>query len=125
MSLFGRVRGGSSATEHPPGGDGLLDHGEVHDTVAGERGISSVNRAPSLQARISNVLAVGLMAGLGIAFLTWYYGHAVAGRTSAQTAARTASKKNAGEMVLPPLGRVDPPPTAPTSTSVIDRALSY
>jgi type IV secretion system protein VirB10 len=62
------------------------------------------------------------MAGLGIAFLTWYYGHAVSGRTSAQSAARTASKKNAqGEMVLPPLGRVDPPPTA--NASVIDRAL--
>jgi type IV secretion system protein VirB10 len=122
VSLFGRARGASpSAAEHPTGGDGS-DPGEAaHDSVAGERGISSVNRAPSLQARISNLLAVGLMAGLSIAFLTWYYGHSVSGRTSAQSAARTASKKNAGEMVLPPLGRVDPPPTA--NASVIDRAL--
>jgi type IV secretion system protein VirB10 len=122
VSLFGRARGETPSTpEHTLGGDGLLEPGEAaHDTVTGERGISSVNRAPSLQARISNLLAVGLMAGLSVAFLTWYYGHAVSGRTSAQNAARTASKKNAGEMVLPPLGRVDPP-TA--NASVIDRAL--
>jgi len=126
VSLFGRFRGSSSPSpEHPSGGEDLQDAGEAaHDTVAGERGISSVNRAPSLQARISNLLAVGLMAGLGVAFLTWYYGHAVAGRTSAQSAARTASRTKAqGEMVLPPLGRVDPPPTAPSNASVIDRAL--
>jgi type IV secretion system protein VirB10 len=121
VSLFGRFRGSTSASpEHPV--NGPLDAPEAeHDTVAGERGISSVNRAPSLQTRISNLLAVGLMAGLSAAFLIWYYGHAVASRTSAQNAARTGSKTKAqGEMVLPPLGRVDPPPTAPT---MIDRAL--
>ena len=121
MSLFGRLRE-SSTPEPPPGGAGTSNDGEAErDTVAGERGISSVNRAPSLQSRISNLLAVGLMAGLGIAYLTWYYGHAVAGRTSAQSAARGAKPKAQGEMVLPPLGRVDPPPTA--NASVIDRAL--
>lgn len=92
------------------------------ETVAGERGISSVNRAPSLQSRVSNMLAFGLMAALAMGFLGWYYGHAVAGRKSAQVAAHTASKNKAqGEMTLPPLGRVDPPP--PGSASAIDRAL--
>jgi type IV secretion system protein VirB10 len=83
--------------------------------------MSSVNRAPSIQTRISNLLAVGLMAGLSIGFLVWYYGHAVAGRTSAQNASRMGSKTKAqGEMVLPPLGRVDPPSAAPT---LMDRAV--
>jgi type IV secretion system protein VirB10 len=120
VSLFGRLRGSTSATPDPVG-DGGLGAGEAEHTVAGERGISSVNRAPSLQTRISNLLALGLMAGLSAAFLIWYYGHAISGRTSAQNAARTGSKTKAqGEMVLPPLGRVDPPATAPT---IIDRAL--
>ena len=105
MSLFGRLRGSTSASpEHPSPADGALGEKEVeHDTVAGERGISSVNRAPSLQTRISNLLALGLMAALSAAFLIWYYGHAVAGHTSAQNAARAGSKTKAqGEMVLPP-----------------------
>jgi type IV secretion system protein VirB10 len=125
VSLFGRLRGSSSPEpQHPSGGEGPVDGEPAHDTVPGERGISSVNRAPSLQARISNLLAVALMAGLSVAFLTWYYGHAVSGRTNGQSAARTVSKTKAqGEMVLPPLGRVDPPPTARINASVIDRAL--
>jgi type IV secretion system protein VirB10 len=123
VSLFGRLRDSASGPpEHPSLAEEVPGDKEVEpDTVAGERGISSVNRAPSLQTRISNLLALGLMATLSVAFLMWYYGHAVAGRTSAQNAARAGSKTKAqGEMVLPPLGRVDPPPAAPT---MIDRAL--
>src|SRR6185437_14852044 len=42
-------------------------------TVAGERGIPSVNRARSIQSRVSSLLAIGLMMTLGLGFLTWYY----------------------------------------------------
>ena len=38
----------------------------VADTVAGERSIASVNEARSLQSRVSNLLAMGLMSTLGL-----------------------------------------------------------
>jgi type IV secretion system protein VirB10 len=122
VNLFRRRR--APAPDRPPEGEGIPD-AESPDTVAGERGISSVNRAPSLQSRITNLLAVGLMAGLSVAFLSWYYGHALAGRAPSRAPANSASKTQAqAEMVLPPLGRVDPPPpAASTPASVIDRAL--
>src|SRR5579863_3241842 len=41
--------------------------------IAGDRGIPSINRAGSLQSRVSSVLAVGLMSALGLGLLTWYY----------------------------------------------------
>ena len=41
----------------------------VADPVAGERGIASVNAARSLQSRVSNLLAMGLMSTLGLGFL--------------------------------------------------------
>jgi type IV secretion system protein VirB10 len=123
MSLF-RRRPSAENTGSPS--DGASDDGGAEglaDSVPGERGISSVNRAPSLQTRVSNVLAVGLMVVLAVTFLVWYYGHAVAGRANSKNAARLAPKnKTQGEMVLPPLGRVDPPAPA-ASASMIDRAL--
>lgn len=85
------------------------------DTVAGERGISSVNRPPSLQSRLSNLLAVALMSTLAIGFMGWYYSHALLNRKAAAKAVQGATKaQGQGEMMLPPLGRVDPPkPQAP------------
>jgi type IV secretion system protein VirB10 len=123
VSLF-RRRPSSGNTGSPSDGAAADEGAEgLSDSVAGERGISSLNRAPSLQTRVSNVLAVGLMAALAVTFLVWYYGHAMAGRANSKNAARSAPKNRAqGEMVLPPLGRVDPP-VAQANPSVIDRAL--
>jgi type IV secretion system protein VirB10 len=123
VSLFRRSP--SSGNTGSPSDGASADEGAegLADSVPGERGISSVNRAPSLQTRVSNVLAVGLIAVLAVTFLVWYYGHAVAGRANSKNAARSAPKNKAqGEMVLPPLGRVDPP-VAHANPSVIDRAL--
>ena len=81
--------------------------------IAGDRGIPSVNRTRSLQARVSNALAIALMGGLGIGMLGWYYAHAFARRSQARQSERTAVRSKAqGEMVLPALGRVDPPVVA-------------
>jgi type IV secretion system protein VirB10 len=93
------------------------------DTVAGEREISSVNRPPSLQSRLSNLLAVGLMSTLAIGFMGWYYSHALLNRKAAAKAAQAAPKaQGQGEMTLPPLGRVDPPksqaPPAPAPSTL-------
>lgn len=80
------------------------------DAVAGERGISSVNTARSLQSRVSNVLAMGLMSTLGLGLLGWYYAHTWSRQTDMKKAAQTASRNQAvGEMALPPLGKIDPP----------------
>jgi type IV secretion system protein VirB10 len=80
------------------------------ETVAGERGIGSINRVRSLQSRVSNVLAIGLMSALGIGLLGWYYVRTYANQAHARESAQSASRGKArGDMPLPPLGRIDPP----------------
>jgi type IV secretion system protein VirB10 len=91
------------------------------DTVLGERSIASVNAARSLQARVSNVLAMGLMSVLGVGFLGWYYVHTFARQTEVKRTAQNASRNQAtGEMALPSLGRIDPP--APMLAKVLGPA---
>ncbi|MGH8259388.1 MAG: hypothetical protein ACREUG_06820, partial [Steroidobacteraceae bacterium] len=78
--------------------------------VAGERGISSINRARSLQSRITNLLAMGLMSALGLGFLGWYYAHTFAMQSQARRSAQHASNQQAaGNMPLPPIGPITPP----------------
>lgn len=84
--------------------------GAEPDTVVGERCIASVNAARSLQSRVSNILAMGLMTTLGVGFLGWYYVHTFAHQGEVKRAAQAASRNQAqGEMPLPSLGRIDPP----------------
>jgi len=88
-------------------------------TVAGERGIASVNRVRSIQARVSNVLAIGLMSVLGLGLLTWYYAQTIARQSRATEDAQAASRSKAqGEMPLPALGRVDPPVVTATPSDL-------
>ncbi len=80
------------------------------ESVAGERGIGSINRVRSLQSRVSNLLAIGLMSALGIGLLGWYYVRTYANQAQARESAQLASRGKArGEMPLPALGRIDPP----------------
>jgi type IV secretion system protein VirB10 len=124
VSLF-RRKGVRTQPATPAGSAEERETGLV-DSVAGERGISSVNRAASLQTRISNTLAFGLMGSLAVGFLAWYYAHVWMGRSQAHIAAHgTAKNTPQGEMTLPPLGRIDPPKPlpAPPSPSVAETAL--
>jgi len=90
-------------------GEGPEDPSEPH-TVAGERSIASVNAGRTLQSRVSNVLAMGLMSALAVGLLGWYYAHTFARSGEAKRAAQTASRNQAtGEMPLPSLGKIDPP----------------
>jgi type IV secretion system protein VirB10 len=83
----------------------------VQTTVRGERDTTAVNRSLSLQSRISSVLAIGLMSVLGLGSLTWYYAHAMTRQSRARvTEQALASNRAQGEMLLPSLGRIDPPP---------------
>jgi type IV secretion system protein VirB10 len=87
--------------------------GTSSSSVPGERDTTAVNRAPSIQSRISSVLAIGLMSFLGLGMLTWYYANAITRQGRARQSAQTLSTNRAqGEMPLPSLGRIDPPPPA-------------
>ena len=91
----------------PPGPPGT-DAGS--STVQGERAIPSVNRERSIQSRISSSLALGTIVLLGAGFLFWYYNTQYTRSHAAEEAARKATAaRAAGEMKVPPLGRVDPP----------------
>lgn len=108
MSLFDRLRGRGTGDEASPASQ------EAHEpdvgSVPGDRGVSAVQRPPSLQSRLSNLLAVGLMGSLGVGFLGWYYAHNLGSRSSARQAAQVSVKERAkGDINLRPLGRVDPP----------------
>ena len=103
------------------------------DSVEGERGIASVNRVRSLQSRMSNLLAMGLMLALGLGLLSWYYAQTFSRQAHARQTAQAVTRSKAdGEMALPALGRVDPPmmeralgppPDLPMSASL--RSASY
>jgi type IV secretion system protein VirB10 len=85
---------------------------ESEDTaVRGERDSTTLAHAPSVQSRVSNLLAIGLMSVLGLGMLSWYYANAMTRQTHARESARASSTKQAqsGDMPLPSLGRIDPP----------------
>jgi type IV secretion system protein VirB10 len=108
--------GEAAGTQAPPVGE------PEAGGVAGERGTASVNRARSLQSRLSNVLAAGLMCALGLGALTWYYAHVFARSAhAAQVAQRAAGRAASGDAPLPPLGPFSMPhataSTAPAASS--------
>ena len=84
---------------------------ESEDTVRGERSSAALAHAPSLQSRVSNLLAIGLMSLLGLGMLTWYYANAFTRQRHARQSAESSVAKRAqgGDMPLPSLGRIDPP----------------
>jgi len=94
----------------------MSEPSSTENTVRGERDATPVNRAPSVQSRISSVLAIGLMSVLGLGMLAWYYANAITRQSRARQSAQTLSTSRAqGEASLPSLGRIDPPP--PTLTA--------
>jgi type IV secretion system protein VirB10 len=97
----------------------MSEQEQGQDAVRGERDITAVKRAASMQSRISSVLAVGLMSTLGLGLLAWYYANAMTRQSRAQQTAQALSTNRAqGEMPLPSLGRIDPPVPSPA----IDKA---
>lgn len=91
-----------------------MNNQESEDTVVrGERDSSTLTHAPSVQTRISNLLAIGLMSVLGLGMLTWYYANAMTrqGRARASVQASSAKRAQSGDLPLPSLGRIEPPVT--------------
>lgn len=117
MSVWGRIRSTHAAETHSesaadasPASARTESEGESQASVAGDRGVASIHGARSLQSRVTHVLAAGLMGVLALGFLAWYYTQTFArhSRTETERAARS-KQQTQGEMVLPPLGRIDPP----------------
>jgi type IV secretion system protein VirB10 len=87
--------------------------------VRGERSVALVNATRSVQSRVSSALAAALMIGLGVAALTWYYGHALTRPAQARALAQSATAARAqGEMALPSLGIIQPPKASADPPSV-------
>jgi type IV secretion system protein VirB10 len=99
---------------------------EDEGTIAGDRGIPSVNRVRSVQSRVSSLFALALMSALGLGLLTWYYARTWNRPHEAQHAAQAAVKNRArSEMSLPPLGPIASPfdrkePLPPLATTPPD-----
>src|SRR5271165_2228366 len=92
---------------------------EQQQDVTGVRGEreATVAHATSLQSRASNLLAIGLMSALGLGMLAWYYANAVTRVNRARQSAQALSSKQAqGDLPLPSIGRIDPPPPAAANT---------
>lgn len=102
MSLFGvqKLRAARDAAHAA---------GEQDGSVRGERAAALVYAVRGIQSRVSSLLAAGLMIMLGVAALTWYYAHALGRSTRLRQIAQTSTANRAGEMVLPPLGAIEPP----------------
>ena len=89
----------------------MSESSSTENAVRGERNATAVHRAPSVQSRISSVLAIGLMSVLGLGMLTWYYASAITRQSRARQSAQALSTNRAqGDAPLPSLGRIDPPP---------------
>jgi type IV secretion system protein VirB10 len=95
-------------------------------SVQGERDSTTVSSAPSVQSRVSNVLAIGLMSILGLGMLTWYYASAMTRQSrTLQMAQNLSTKKASGDMPLPSIGRIDPPVSPVEDRLPLESAASH
>uniref|UniRef100_UPI00402BDBD6 type IV secretion system protein VirB10 n=1 Tax=Methylomonas sp. SPW-1 TaxID=3438877 RepID=UPI00402BDBD6 len=87
--------------------DAQMDEMDHAEHIAGERRIPSVTKGQSLQSKLNNVFAIGLIVLMGGGFLTWYYTNI----TSKQKLADEAKRKQQEQLLqangsLPKLGAI-------------------
>jgi type IV secretion system protein VirB10 len=127
MSISQRESPEPSASDGAPGGtpaDETQTTAGEERGIAGERGIPSVNRARSVQSRVTSVLAVTLMGILAAALLVWYYSGAIHRSGRAQALAEAATKRRAqGDSTLPSLGVIQPPRSASSAPDSVPERL--
>jgi type IV secretion system protein VirB10 len=93
-----------------PGETPILEQRGTMREAAEERGASTLSQARSLESRLGNLLAIGLIGSLTLGLVGWYYAKIVARPSNLHHAARAAAQNQAeGDMALPTLGKVDPP----------------
>jgi type IV secretion system protein VirB10 len=128
MSLFRSSRPDEASME-----ESVPQSESAPDSIAGDRGIPSINRARSVQSRLSSAFAIALMSALGVGLLGWYYARALTHPAQVHHAAEAAAKSHAqGEMALPALGPIASPlvpraeaslPAPPAESPAIERVL--
>jgi type IV secretion system protein VirB10 len=75
--------------------------------VRGDRVMSIVSGARSLQSRMTSLLAAGMMISVGAGMLAWYYTEALSRPAPARTSVHASLPAAAGEgMTLPPFGPI-------------------
>ncbi len=93
--------------ELEPGAGSTRPRTDGNPAVAGERSTAAAHRIRSLESRVSNLMALGLMLALGLALLAWYYSTALRRPARAAQSARALTANQAQtEMLLPPLGSI-------------------
>lgn len=120
MNLWRLLRRGGSANEPEVAPAPPADPNDMAEArperemqeVTGERGIGSINRARSVQTRITQTLGIGLFALIGVGILAWYYSRALSAPEAERSQARALAAKAQTEMTLPPLGTL--PQAVPT-----------
>ncbi len=133
MKLFSGKPPGSKETGTAAGQADRASAAERPDAIAEDRGIPSINRARSIQSRVSSLAAITLMSVLGVGFLTWYYARAFTRPHQVQHAAELATKTRAqAEMALPALGPIRtpsvrsdpiPPPASASDPAAMEKFL--
>jgi type IV secretion system protein VirB10 len=88
--------------------------GDGEDLV-GERGVASMARARSLQARLSSALALLLCGGLGVGLLLWYYLGVLHHRNASAASRQAAPPGVMSDSSLPSLDLMRDPLAAATS----------
>lgn len=92
------------------------------DALAHERRIPSVNRARSLQSRVTTVLTVTVMCVLALILLAWYYTRALSENNSAESPRATRHASSTADTFLPALTGVPEPPPAQMQPSSVAAA---
>ncbi|QSB03791.1 type IV secretion system protein VirB10 (plasmid) [Methylomonas sp. EFPC1] len=98
--------------------DPYNDELEQADNVVGERKMPSVTKGQSLQSKLNNIFAIGVIIMLGGGFLTWYYSNLTGKQKQLDEAKRKQQEQllqNNGS--LPKLGAVPFPNQSPTPTT--------
>jgi type IV secretion system protein VirB10 len=110
---------GGAESETPPTEPGVPPAqaaAEESQTVRGERSTALVHRARSLQSRITDGLAIGLVSLLGLGALALYYVHTAKRGSHALVSAQRAARAQANAP-LPPLGRIVGPKLAQATSN--------
>ncbi len=113
-----------AALPQKPDGPAPASRADSPDSVSGERGASLGGGARSLQARMSSVLAAGLMISVGAGMLAWYYAEALSHPAAAHRRTQAPAPEAPGEgVMLPAFGSVAPSPSATQPAPAPSRSL--
>jgi type IV secretion system protein VirB10 len=125
----GAEQSSPAETAAASGGHNPSHVGRVGDGsgVRDERGIPSVNRARSVQSRVTSILGVSLVSITALGLLSWYYHRALSHSKSVDSRLHDSARARAqGYGPLPPLGPIHPPrmivPTAGTPAATAPAA---